>query len=211
MAQVTEVAHPLLKHHVTILRDRSTPPWEFRQQVRRVAALLAGAATADLPLRTKPIHTPLAPMDGSALAVRIALVPILRAGLGLVEPLQDMLPHAAVWHLGMYRDEATATPVEYYCKLPTNHPADVAFILDPMLATGGSIALAAEALARWGCPDIRVLSIIAAQPGIERLCQDFPQLKIFVAAVDLELNDAKFIVPGLGDAGDRIFNTLHEP
>ncbi|RMF40082.1 MAG: uracil phosphoribosyltransferase [Planctomycetota bacterium] len=210
MAQVTEVIHPLLKHHVTILRDCRTPPWEFRQQVRRIAALLASAATADLQVVSKPIQTPLAPMVGVALAGRIALVPILRAGLGLVEPLQDMLPHAAVWHLGMYRDEETATPVEYYCKLPPDHPADVAFILDPMLATGGSIAMAAEALARWGCPDVRVLSIIAAQPGIDRLCHEFPSLKIFVAAIDPELNDAKFIVPGLGDAGDRIFNTLPE-
>ncbi len=204
---VIEVKHPLVDHHLTILRDKRTSPSHFRRQTHRLASLLAYAATADLPLATKRISTPLTEMDGSQLACRIALVPILRAGLGLVDPLQELLPDAEVWHLGMYRDEQTAEPVEYYCKLPTSGACDVAFILDPMLATGGSIVSAIEALQRWGCPDIRVLSVIASRPGVERMQAEYPQIRIYVSAIDPELNDQKFIVPGLGDAGDRIFNT----
>ena len=208
MDPVVEVIHPLVDHHLTILRDRNTPPALFRQQTHRLATLLAYAATADLPVRGKRIETPLVEMEGQEIASRIAIVPILRAGLGLVDPLQDLLPEAEVWHLGMYRDEATATPVEYYCKLPQDDPSDVAFVLDPMLATGGSVVSALEALQRWGCPDIRVLSVIASRPGIERMQAEFPSVRVYVAAIDPELNEDKFIVPGLGDAGDRIFNTL---
>jgi uracil phosphoribosyltransferase len=204
---VIEVKHPLVDHHLTILRDKTTCSATFRQQAHRLATLLAYAATADLSLKPKQIETPLTTMQGCQLAVRIALVPILRAGLGLVDPLQELLPESEVWHLGMYRDEKTATPVEYYCKLPENRPCDVAFVLDPMLATGGSVVSALEVLQRWGCPDIRVLSILASQPGVDRLEREFPQVKIYVAAIDPMLNDRKFIVPGLGDAGDRIFNT----
>ncbi|GIX00684.1 MAG: uracil phosphoribosyltransferase [Pirellulaceae bacterium] len=207
MTQVHVIQHPLLQHHLSILREKTTPPWLFRQQVRRAATILAGMATSDLPTQPVPVHTPLATMTGARLACRIALIPILRAGLGLVDPLQDMIPEAQVWHLGMYRDEQTARPVEYYCKLPHDQPADVAFVLDPMLATGGSIAMAVEALQQWGCPDIRILSLIASQPGIDFLCRQFANLNLFVAAIDPELNEQKFIVPGLGDAGDRIFNT----
>lgn len=208
MVGVVEVKHPLVDHHLTILRDQRTPPSLFRQQTHRLAALLAYAATEDLPLRTKRISTPLTEMDGQEIAGKIAIVPILRAGLGLVDPLQELLPEAEVWHLGMYRDEKTAQPVEYYCKLPEGGACDVGFVLDPMLATGGSVVSAIEALNRWGCADIRVLSVIASQPGIVRLQNDFPEVRIFVSAIDPELNDQKFIVPGLGDAGDRIFNTL---
>lgn len=207
MDGVVEVQHPLVSHHLTILRDQATSPALFRAQTRRLAALLAYAATADLPVQAKSIETPLVTMEGNQLAASIALVPILRAGLGLVEAIQELIPDAEVWHMGMYRDEATAEPVEYYCKLPKDRPCDVAFVLDPMLATGGSAILAIEALQRWGCPDIRVLSLIASQAGVERLQQSFPAVKIVVAAIDPVLNDQKFIVPGLGDAGDRIFNT----
>lgn len=208
MTGVIEVKHPLVDHHLAILRDKHTPSSLFRQQTHRLATLLAYAATADLPLKPKTLSTPLVEMQGSELAVRIAIVPILRAGLGLVDPLQDLLPEAEVWHLGMYRDEATAQPVEYYCKLPDGGACDVGFVLDPMLATGGSVVSAIEALKRWGCPDIRVLSLIASRPGVERLEREFPGLRIFVSAIDPELNEQKFIVPGLGDAGDRIFNTM---
>lgn len=200
--------HPLVEHHLTILRDRETPPPLFRRQARRLATLLAYEATADLPLRSQPIHTPLTAMQGQSLAARIGLMPILRAGLGLVDPVRELVPEAEVWHLGMYRDEQTATPVEYYCKLPPGRPCDVGIILDPMLATGGSVLSAVAALQKWGCPDIRVLSLIAAQPGLERLQAAQPDVRVFVAAIDPELNEQKFIVPGLGDAGDRIFNTL---
>jgi uracil phosphoribosyltransferase len=208
VAGAVQLSHPLVSHHLTILRDRHTPPSLFRQQTFRLATLLAFAATEDLQLKPKSIETPLTKMEGSELSSKIALVPILRAGLGMIEPLQQLLPDAEVWHLGMYRDEKTALPVEYYCKLAAGGASDVGYVLDPMLATGGSVVSAIEALHRWGCPDVRVLSIIASQPGIDRLNREFPNVKVYVCAIDPELNDHKFIVPGLGDAGDRIFNTL---
>jgi uracil phosphoribosyltransferase len=146
-------------------------------------------------------------MTGSRLAHRIAIVPILRAGLGMVEPVLELIPEAEVWHLGMYRDEATAQPVEYYSKLPADNPAHVALVLDPMLATGGSIRSAVGAMKKWGVRDVRVLSVIAAPEGIRIFHEEFPDVPVYVAAIDEELNSHKFIVPGLGDAGDRIFNT----
>jgi uracil phosphoribosyltransferase len=170
--------------------------------------LLGVAATSDLPTRPVSVHTPLAEHQGQQVAGRVALVPILRAGLGLLDPLQELLPEAEVWHLGMYRDETTAQPVEYYCKLPAGHPSDISLILDPMLATAGSVLMAIDALKRWGCRDIRLLSLVAAQSGVERLQQAHPDVSLFVCAIDPELNAHSYIVPGLGDAGDRIFNTL---
>ncbi|MGN6544545.1 MAG: uracil phosphoribosyltransferase [Aureliella sp.] len=207
MTAAIELQHPLVQHHLTILRDARTSPAEFRAQTRRLAMLLGAEATADLPLTDLRISTPITDFVGKELAVRIALVPILRAGLGLVEPMQELLPDAEVWHLGMYRDEATAKPVEYYCKLREGHPCDIAMVLDPMLATGGSVLSAIETLKRWGCKDVRVLSVIAARPGLELLQAKHPDVRLFVCAVDPELNERNFIVPGLGDAGDRIFNT----
>ncbi|MGN6135552.1 MAG: uracil phosphoribosyltransferase [Aureliella sp.] len=207
MQAPVELDHPLVRHHLTILRDARTPPALFRAQTRRLAMFLGAAATEDLPLVEKRISTPVSDLCGHQLGLRIALVPILRAGLGLVEPLQDLLPEAEVWHLGMYRDEATAQPVEYYCKLREGNPCDVAMVLDPMLATGGSVLSAIDALKRWGCRDIRVLGVIAARPGLERLQREHPDVRIYVCQIDPELNDRNFIVPGLGDAGDRIFNT----
>jgi uracil phosphoribosyltransferase len=207
MSQLVILKHPLAAHHLSIIRDASTPSCLFRQQIQRAATLLAFAATEDLPLVERSVKTPMTTTIGQQLACRIALVPILRAGLGLVEPLQALLPEAEVWHLGMYRDEATSQPVEYYCKLPDADPCDVGFVLDPMLATGGSLLSAIDALLRWGCRDIRVLSVIASHPGVQRLLQQYPQVRIFVCAVDPELDHQNFIVPGLGDAGDRMFNT----
>ena len=207
MTSAIELDHPLVRHHLTILRDARTPPAVFRAQTRRLAMFLAAAATADLPVVEKRISTPVTDFVGHELGVSIALVPILRAGLGLVEPLQDLLPEAEVWHLGMFRDEATAQPVEYYCKLPEGKPCDIGIVLDPMLATGGSVLSAIAALKRWGCKDIRVLSVIAARPGLDRLHREHPEVRVFVCEIDPTLNDRNFIVPGLGDAGDRIFNT----
>lgn len=207
MEGVLELQHPLVDHHLTILRDKTTPPSLFRQQIHRLSALLAYEATADLPLVEQTISTPLVEMSGRKLAKSLAIVPILRAGLGMVDPIQEMLPEAEVWHLGMYRDEETAKPVEYYCKLPPGRASDIGFVLDPMLATGGSVVSAIEALQRWGCPDIRVLSVIASKPGVERLQEEYADIRIFVCSIDPELNEQSFIVPGLGDAGDRIFNT----
>lgn len=202
--------HPLIAHHLAALREAHTPPAEFRRLVKRLATLLAYEATHDLSLVPCQVQTPLAFAPAQRLASRVGLVPILRAGLGMVEPVLELLPEAEVWHLGLYRDETTALPVEYYKKLPTAEPVEVALVLDPMLATGGSISVAIEALVAWGVPRIKVLSLIAARPGIAAVEQHFPAVDIFVAAVDAELDARKFIVPGLGDAGDRSFNTLRE-
>jgi uracil phosphoribosyltransferase len=203
-----EVNHPLIKHHLSRLRDKRTPPAEFRQLVQRLAVLLAYEATQNLQLIASEIETPLTRMHGQQLAQRIGLVPILRAGLGMVDPILNLIPTAEVWHLGLYRDEETALPVEYYSKLPPTEPVDVALVVDPMLATGGSAAAALAALTRWGVKQLAVLSIIAAKPGIQTVQEQFPDAGIYVCAIDPELNSRKFIVPGLGDAGDRIFNTL---
>ena len=209
MNQPIVLDHPLVACHLTVLRNRHTPPAEFRQSVRRLSMLLAHSATAGLATRDAAIETPLQPMTGKTLLNRIGLVPILRAGIGMVEPMLDLIPTSEVWHLGLYRDEATAQPVSYYSKLPESSPVDVAFVLDPMLATGGSAAMACQTLIEWGVPSIKMLSIIAAPEGVARLQQEFPQVEIHSCVVDERLNEDSYIVPGLGDAGDRIFNTLH--
>lgn len=202
------VQHPLAAHHLAGLRDAATPPAAFREHVRQLATLLAVEASRDLPTRPCDIRTPLCAMTGQRLDVTVGIVPILRAGLGMVEPLLELIPEAQVWHLGLYRDEATALPVEYYSKLPPQHPVDVAFVVDPMLATGGSATAALATLARWGVRETRLLSIIAAVAGLQRVAAEHPTTQVHVCAVDPELNARKFIVPGLGDAGDRTFNTL---
>ena len=208
MPTAHEVQHPLIQHHLAKLRDKTTPPDEFRRLIQRLASLLAYEATRDLSTRSLEIETPLTRMAGQQLSQRIGLVPILRAGLGMVDPVLDLLPDAEVWHLGLYRDEATARPVEYYSKLPAHSPVDVALVLDPMLATGGSAIAALQALQRWGVPQLKVLSVIASPEGISNVAEVCPQAHVFVCAIDRELNSRKFIVPGLGDAGDRSFNTL---
>ncbi len=210
MHNVFELTHPLAVHHLSILRDIQTNPAQFRNQIHLLAMLLAVRATDDLGLKPSEVQTPLTKMTGGRMVQRIGIVPILRAGLGLVEPVLQLIPEAAVWHLGMYRDEATAQPVEYYCKLPNGNAVDIGLVLDPMLATGGSIRAAVLALKRWGVPDIRVLSVLAAKQGVEQFHQEFPEVKVYVAGIDPELNSHKFIVPGLGDAGDRMFNTFRD-
>ena len=203
-----EVAHPLIQLHLTRLRDQSTSPSLFRSSVRRLATLLAYEATKDLATRQTNVQTPLTETDGVELDQRIGLVPILRAGLGMVDPVLDLLPSAEVWHLGLYRDEATAKPVRYYDKLPAQRPVDVAIVLDPMLATGGSAMAALMTLREWGVKQVKVVSLIASREGVDTVESQFPEAQIYVCHVDPELNDQKFIVPGLGDAGDRIFNTV---
>lgn len=207
MSAVHEVAHPLIQHHLTKLRDKTTMPDEFRRQVQRLAMLLGYEATRDLHTEACEVETPLTRTVARRLSPRIGLVPILRAGLGMVDPLLNLLPQAEVWHLGMYRDEATAEPVEYYNKLPSHDAVDVALVLDPMLATGGSMIAALQALQRWGVPKLKVLSLIAAPEGISSVTAACPEAQVYVCAIDQELNARKFIVPGLGDAGDRSFNT----
>ena len=207
--RVTVVPHPLVKHHLARLRDQQTGPAEFRDLTRRLAVLLAYEATQDLTTAPRTVQTPLAAAAGCALDQRIGLVPILRAGLGMVDAVLDLMPAAEVWHLGLYRDEATAKPVEYYSKLPKTRAVDVALILDPMLATGGSAVAALATLRDWGVPHVKLLSLIAARDGVEEVTSSFPETQIYVCGVDDELNVRKFTVPGLGDAGDRIFNTFH--
>lgn len=205
---VYQIKHPLIQRHLTWMRNEETRPSEFRNSVRRLAALMAYEATKDLPIEPIEVQTPLAVTEGVKIRGRIGLVPILRAGLGMVDPVLDLLPMAEVWHLGLYRDEATAQPVRYYDKLPAQRPVDVALITDPMLATGGSVTAALMTLREWGVSRVKVLTLIASQEGVDAVATQFPEAQIYVCQIDPELNDAKFIVPGLGDAGDRIFNTV---
>jgi uracil phosphoribosyltransferase len=205
--QVFRLRHPLVEHHLCEIRDARTKPGAFRLAVGRLAMLLGVHATGDLPTQSVTIRTPLADAQCEHLSVRIGIVPILRAGLGMVDPLLVLLPDAEVWHLGLYRNEETAEPISYYDKLPAGGAPDVVMLLDPMLATGGSIVLAIRRLVQWGVKDIRVVSIIASQPGIERVVSMFPDVRIFVATIDPVLDERSYIVPGLGDAGDRIFDT----
>lgn len=207
MAKTHFLDHPLVSCHLTTLRDKSTTCNEFRLSVNRLSMLLAFAATQDLQVAEKPIETPIQKTIGNQLLHRIGLIPILRAGVGMVDAMLTMLPTAEVWHLGLYRDEKTATPVRYYSKLPESSPVDVAFVLDPMLATGGSAAMAISALKDWGVQTIKMVSIISAPEGIERMESEFPDVDIHTCVIDKGLNENKFIYPGLGDAGDRIFNT----
>ncbi len=206
-AKLIVLDHPLVACHLTTLRDKHTPPSEFRQTIDRLATLLAFSATQDLATADAPIETPIQKMVGRRLLNRIGMIPILRAGIGMVDALLNMIPTAEVWHLGVYRDEATAQPIRYYDKLPAGAPVDVAFVLDPMLATGGSAILAGQMLQDWGVKKIKMLSIISAPEGIARMQEALPNVEIHTCAVDRGLNELKFIVPGLGDAGDRIFNT----
>jgi uracil phosphoribosyltransferase len=205
--QVVELNHSLVQHHLSRLRNKATRPVEFRQHVRILSTLLAIEATRDLQLRPVSVETPIETTECHELHGRIAAVPILRAGLGMVTPLTDLIADLEVWHLGLYRDEETAMPVHYYDKLPAANPPDVALLLDPMLATGGSACMALEALQRWKVPQVLMLSIISAPEGIQRVTSQFPDVRIFTCEIDRCLNEKKYIVPGLGDAGDRIFNT----
>jgi len=208
MPSVVEIQHPLVQHHLTSLRDKRTPPDVFRRIIHRLSMLLSYEACKDLLIEPVEVETPLTKTQGGALQQHIALVPILRAGLGMVEPILDMIPVAQVWHLGFYRDEKTHQPVEYYKKLPQSKPVDIAIVLDPMLATGGSAMAALQAVYDWGVRETRLLSMIAAPEGIAKVQEQFPETGIYVCAIDQGLNEHAFIVPGLGDAGDRIFNAV---
>lgn len=207
MDRVHVIDHPLVKHHLTRLRDQSTRPEVFRTIVNRLSGLLAYEATQDLAVEETTVTTPMMEARGSRLCGRTGIIPILRAGLGMVDPVLHMIPSAELWHLGFYRDEETLEPVVYYKKLPEAEPVDVGIIVDPMLATGGSAAAAIQALNEWGVPAIKLLSILAAPEGIQHVLDQDPRTQIFVCTIDQCLNDKGYILPGLGDAGDRIFNT----
>jgi uracil phosphoribosyltransferase len=206
-AQVHVSRHPLLLHKLTRLRDVSTPPEAFRCLVRDLTQLLFVEALADLRLESHTVRTPLAEFAGHRIADRIGLMPILRAGLGMADPILQLLPDACVWHLGLYRDHDTLRPVTYYSKLPALLDLDLCLILDPMLATGGSAIAACEILKRAGARRVKFLGLIAAPEGVEALSSAHPDVVIHVGAVDSRLNDKAYIVPGLGDAGDRQFGT----
>jgi uracil phosphoribosyltransferase len=199
--------HPLVKHKLTKLRDKATKPKKFRELIREIAILLAYEATADLALDDTQVETPMGVASGALLREKIGLVPILRAGLGMVDGVWEMMPGAEVWHIGLYRDEKTLRPVQYYNKLPVDPTVQVCLILDPMLATGGSAVATVGILKKWGAQRIRFVGIIAAPEGIETLHTAHPDIPIHLAAIDSHLNDIGFIVPGLGDAGDRQFGT----
>ena len=207
MSNVYESKHPLVQHKLSRLRDIKTEPKKFRELVREIAALLAYEATADLATTPRELQTPLAKMTGQELQEKIGLIPILRAGLGMVEGIWELMPVAEVWHIGLYRDEHTLRPVEYYNKLPTEPTVSVCLILDPMLATGGSATATAEVLKKWGVKKIKFVGLIAAPEGIKAMQEQHPDIDIHIAAIDDHLNERAYIVPGLGDAGDRQFGT----
>lgn len=207
MPNVYPSSHPLVAHKLTLLRSQDTEPKKFRELVREIAALMAYEATADLTLMPRQVQTPLAPYTGDECREKIGLVPILRAGLGMVEGIWNLMPSAEVWHIGLYRDERTLKPVEYYNKLPIEPTVSVCLILDPMLATGGSAVATVDVLQRWGVSKIKFVGILGAPEGIALMEQHHPEVMIHLAAVDERLNDRGYILPGLGDAGDRQFGT----
>jgi uracil phosphoribosyltransferase len=216
MGRVHVSNHPLIQHKLNLLRDVGTEPKKFRELVREVSILLAYEATADLALQPTEVSTPLGRSAGMALGEKIGLIPILRAGLGMVEGIWEMMPTAEVWHIGLYRDHQTLQPVAYYNKLPVSPTVQVCLILDPMLATGGSAVAAADILKRWGAQKIKFVGIIAAPEGVQFLEARHPDIDIYIGTIDDHLTPEPtgpgdppkgYIVPGLGDAGDRQFGT----
>ena len=202
------LAHPLIQHKLTILRDRSTATRDFKQLVNEIAMLMAYEVTKDLPVEAVEVETPLERMRGARVAgKKLVLVPILRAGLGMVEGIAQLIPSARVGHIGIYREHDTLEPVDYYFKIPSDEDARDFFLLDPMLATGGSAVDAVSALKHAGAQRIRFLCLVAAPEGVRRMLQAHPDVLIFAAALDRQLNDHGYILPGLGDAGDRLFGT----
>lgn len=200
--------HPLIEHKLAILRDRDTDNQLFRETLQELSYLIVYEITRDLALRPVRIQTPLAPCEVQQLAEQVLLVPVLRAGLGMVDGILHLIPSAKVGHIGVYRDEKTLCPVEYYCKLPPGAESMRVFLLDPMLATGGSLAYAIALLKAKGVRDITVVSVLSAPEGLAALESAHPDTKIYTAMLDERLNDQGYILPGLGDCGDRLFGTL---
>ena len=208
MEKVHILDHPLLQHKLTILRDENTGVKDFRQVVSEIATLMCYEATRDLPMEEVEIKTPITTAKFKTIAgKKLAIVPVLRAGLGMVDGILTLIPSAKVGHIGLYRDPDTLEPVEYYCKMPNDIADRDVIILDPMLATGGSASAAIQFIKNYEVKHIKLMNIIAAPEGIERVHHDHPDVDIYCAALDEKLNDHGYIVPGLGDAGDRIFGT----
>ena len=206
MPNVIVSNHPLLLHKLTLLRNKETNSQQFRELVRELSILLAYEASQDFLCKPVEVETPMGIAKGYETIEKIGLIPILRAGLGMVQGFWELIPSAEVWHIGLYRDEKTLKPVEYYNKLPVEPTVSVCLVLDPMLATGGSAVVAASRLKSWGVKRIKFLGLFAAPEGLKNLAAHHPDVEIFVGAVDSHLNDRGYIVPGMGDAGDRQFS-----
>ena len=208
MSKLIVMDHPLIQHKLTIMRDKNTGSKEFRELLNEISMLMAYESTRDLPLTEVEVETPIQSCKAHVLAgKKLGVVPILRAGLGMLDGVLEIIPAARVGHIGLYRDPETLEPVEYYCKLPTDVKERDLIVLDPMLATGGSASAAISFIKNRGCRSIRMMNLIAAPEGIERVQKDHPDVDIYVAFVDEKLNDHGYIIPGLGDAGDRLFGT----
>ena len=208
MSKFQIIDHPLVQHKVTMLRDKNTSTKDFRELVEEIALLMAYEVTRDLPLEDIEIETPICKTKSKVIAGRsIGVIPILRAGLGMVNGILKLVPNAKVGHIGLYRDPVTLKPVEYYCKLPADATERTLIVVDPMLATGGSSAAAIGFLKDRGCTNIKLMCLIAAPVGVKKMQELHPDVDIYVAALDEKLNDHAYIVPGLGDAGDRLFGT----
>lgn len=202
------IDHPMIQHKLTIMRSRKTGSKDFRELLEEIAMFMGYELTRDLPLKDVEIETPMSKMTAKTIAgKKLAIVPILRAGLGMVDGLLSLVPVAKVGHIGLYRDPATHAPVEYYCKLPMDIEERIVIVVDPMLATGGSAADAIRLLKEKGCTNLRLMSLVAAPDGVEKVLSEHPDVDIFVAALDEKLDDHAYILPGLGDAGDRLFGT----
>lgn len=199
--------HPLVKHKLTLLRDKSTDHRTFRELVRELTLLLTYEATQDVATRPRQVESPMGLANGVEVAETIGLVPVMRAGMGMVDGIMELLPSVQVWHIGLYRDEHTLRPVEYYNRLPNEATVQICIVLDPMLATGGSAIATINILKKWGAIRIKYIGLLAAPEGVKALSTAHPDVPIHVAELDERLNDIGFIVPGLGDAGDRMYGT----
>ncbi len=208
MSKVYVMDHPLIQHKITILRNKDTSVKDFRELANEIALLMGYEATKDLEVADVKVQTPIAEATGKAVCKQVALVPILRAGLGMVDAIMSLIPAAKVGHVGLYRDEETHEPVEYYCKLPVDIEQRQVLVLDPMLATGGSAVAAINFIKQRGAKRIKLMNIIAAPEGVKAVSEAHPDVDIYVGALDEKLNENCYIVPGLGDAGDRLFGTL---
>ena len=208
MSNVYVMNHPLIQHKITMLRDEKTTVKDFRELANEIALLMGYEATKDLELADIKVKTPITETMGKTITKQVALVPILRAGLGMVDAIMSLIPAAKVGHVGLYRDPQTHEPVEYYCKLPTDIEQRQVLVLDPMLATGGSAVAAIDFIKKRGAKKIKLVNIIAAPEGVKAIQDAHPDVDIYVGALDERLNEKAYIVPGLGDAGDRLFGTL---